>query len=181
MEPNKNLQQKIDALEASEWINDAKYRLENKAFLNHSQAIALRILKHIRSIGLSQKDFADKLDVSPQQVNKWVKGSENFTLDTIAKIENSLGIQIIQVISQEPSASQTMLDANHHQSIVYSHQKEEKSYKLVLVELAAGANNSSLISYNSRITPNTENIVATNIDIVSNFVHQPYTTQKYQA
>ena len=83
--------------EPSKWLEEANYRFENKAWLKKSQAIALRILRHIRANSISQKDLAERLNVAPQQVNRWVKGSENFTLETISKIEIVLGIQLIDV------------------------------------------------------------------------------------
>ena len=54
----------------SKWLEEADYRFENKAWLQKSQAIALRILRDIRAKGISQKDLAEKLNVSPQQVNR---------------------------------------------------------------------------------------------------------------
>jgi len=46
---------------------------------------------------MSQKALAAQLGVSPQQVNKWVKGNENFTFETIARLEAVLGIELMQV------------------------------------------------------------------------------------
>jgi ribosome-binding protein aMBF1 (putative translation factor) len=89
----------IIANQPSKWLEQANYRFENEAWLRKSQAIALNILRHLRANGISQKDLAEKLNVSPQQVNKWVKGGENFTLDTISKIENALGISLISVVN----------------------------------------------------------------------------------
>ena len=45
----------------------------------------------------SQKDLADMMGVSPQQVNKMVRGSENLTLETISKVEKALGIQLMEI------------------------------------------------------------------------------------
>lgn len=87
----------ITAIESNKWLEEADYRFENKAWLQKSQAIALNILRTIRAKGMSQKELAEKLSVSPQQVNKWVKGKENFTLDTISKIEIVLNIQLIKI------------------------------------------------------------------------------------
>ncbi len=89
--------------EPNKWLEEADYRFENKAWLKKSQAIALNILRHIRANGISQKDLAERLNVSPQQVNKWVKGGENFTLDTISKIEMALSIELIS-INQTPKS-----------------------------------------------------------------------------
>ena len=90
----------ITAKEPSKWLEEADYRFDNKAWLKKSQAIALKILRSIRGKGISQKALAKKLNVSAQQVNKWVKGNENFTLETLSKIESMLGIQLIEVAPQ---------------------------------------------------------------------------------
>ena len=50
---------------------------------------------------MSQKKLADKMGVSPQYINKVVKGKENLTLETITKIEQILGIILINVPSSE--------------------------------------------------------------------------------
>ena len=87
----------VVADEPSKWLEEADYRFENKAWLQKTQAIALKILRSLRSQGMSQKDLAEKLNVSPQMVNQWVKGSENFTLETISKIEHALGVELMNV------------------------------------------------------------------------------------
>ena len=100
MKSEKEILDKLNQIivdEPNKWLEDADYRFENKAWLRKSQAIALKILTHIHAHGMSQKDLADRLNVAPQQVNRWVKGGENFTLETISKIEMVLGIQLIDV------------------------------------------------------------------------------------
>lgn len=82
---------------SDKWLADAKQRIKNQDWLQHSQMIALKILRTLRAQGKSQKDLASAMGVSPQQVNKWVKGKENFTLDTITKIESALDVYLIGV------------------------------------------------------------------------------------
>jgi transcriptional regulator with XRE-family HTH domain len=92
----------IVANKTSKWLDDADYRFENHIWLVKSQAIALKILRTIRAQGLTQKELAEKLNVAPQQVSKWVKGRENFTLETIAKIEQVLNISLIEIRNEHP-------------------------------------------------------------------------------
>jgi len=73
-------------------------RMENRSWLKHSQKIALKVLATLKEQGLSQKDLAERMQVSPQIINRWVKGQENFTLETIGKIEKALGIQIFTIV-----------------------------------------------------------------------------------
>ena len=77
-----------------------KWRVENRAWLKKSQAIALKILQTLKAKGSNQRELAEAIGVSAQQVNKWVKGNENFTLETLVKLEAALGVSLIEV-SQE--------------------------------------------------------------------------------
>ena len=79
----------------SDWKEQAKSRRENRAWLKKSAAIAVKVLEALKAQRLSQKDLALRMDISPQQVNKIVKGQENLTLETITNLEIALGIRII--------------------------------------------------------------------------------------
>jgi len=57
--------------------------------------IAVSVLDALKTQNLSQKDLAARMNVSPQQISKIVKGQENLTLENISNLENALGIQII--------------------------------------------------------------------------------------
>src|ERR1700744_4050447 len=93
-----NLKEKLSALTSekpSDWKAKAQYRRENREWLKKSAAIALQILNALKAQDLSQKELAQRLSISPQQINKIVKGQENLTLETISKLEIALGIQIL--------------------------------------------------------------------------------------
>lgn len=79
----------------SKWLDEAKYRQDNKGWLRHSKKVAIRVLRTIRELGMTQKQLAEKMGMSPQMVNKIVKGKENLTLQTIAKLEDTLGVSLI--------------------------------------------------------------------------------------
>ena len=83
--------------EQSGWLKDAQWRIENQGWLRRSQYIALKILRTIRERKMSQKDLAELIGVSPQHVNKIVKGKENLTLETISTIEKALGIVLLEI------------------------------------------------------------------------------------
>ena len=87
------------------WMKEAQYRVDNHGWLQHSQKIALKILRALRAQGMSQINLAEIMSVSPQQVNKWVKGGENFKLDTIGKLEAALKIQLIDVSMDSASTT----------------------------------------------------------------------------
>jgi DNA-binding Xre family transcriptional regulator len=88
---------KITSSEPSGWLEDARWRLDNRAWLRRSQSIALKILRTLREKKMSQKELAEIIGVSPQQVSKIVKGRENLTLETISKLEKALGLVLMEV------------------------------------------------------------------------------------
>jgi len=85
------------------WIEKAKYRKENSAWLDISFAIAVKIMSKLKEnrkskeSPKSQKELGETLDCSPQYVNKLLKGTENLQLETITRIEGILNIQLIEV------------------------------------------------------------------------------------
>lgn len=87
----------------SNWLEQIeKYEIDNE-WLDKSALIAIKILSTLKSKSISQKDLAESIGVSPQYINKVVKGSENLSLETICKIEKSLGINLISVPYYEKS------------------------------------------------------------------------------
>ncbi|SDY06513.1 Helix-turn-helix [Lutibacter oricola] len=99
----KDLNSKLERLTSSNqsnWKKKAKDRLSSKSWLKHSRKIAIKINIFLKENKIKQKDLAELLGVSPQQVSKIIKGKENLTLETISKIENVLKIQLLEVSKQ---------------------------------------------------------------------------------
>lgn len=88
---------KIISDKKSTWLEEAKWREENEAWLSYSFAIAVRVLGTLRSKGITQKQLAERMKVSPQFINKVVKGQENLSLETITKLEAALEVKLIDV------------------------------------------------------------------------------------
>jgi transcriptional regulator with XRE-family HTH domain len=85
----------------SRWIELADKYERDKYWLNKSALIAINILRTLRSQSMTQKKLAESIGVTPQYINKVVKGFENLSLETIGKIERSLGITLVSVPSYE--------------------------------------------------------------------------------
>lgn len=86
---------KLDAIakpRIEESLKRAKERKENREWMRMSQNIALGIHRHLRLTNTTQKEFADRMGVSPAYVGKLLKGRENLTLETIWKIQELLGV-----------------------------------------------------------------------------------------
>ena len=66
-----------------------------------SVALSFRIVDRIHEIletkGLKQKDLAERLGKSEAEISKWMRGTHNFTIDTLVSIENALDAPIIEV------------------------------------------------------------------------------------
>lgn len=75
----------------------AAFRRRNRQWLRMSQEIALAIRYHLRTSGITQKDLAEKMGVSPSYVGKVLKGQENLTLETIACFQEAVGCSLIEV------------------------------------------------------------------------------------
>ncbi|MFM9839199.1 MAG: helix-turn-helix transcriptional regulator [Cyclobacteriaceae bacterium] len=86
---------KFESKDASGWAKKAEWRSSNESWLDASFRIAVEILEALRVQKMTQKDLAEKVGVSAQQINKIVKGTENLTLETIYKIEEALGIKLM--------------------------------------------------------------------------------------
>jgi ribosome-binding protein aMBF1 (putative translation factor) len=87
---------KLPSGATSWWRENAKFRRDNREWLKTSAAIAVKVLAALKTQGLTQNELSERTAVSPQQVNKLVKGQENLTLETISKIETVLEIDIIE-------------------------------------------------------------------------------------
>jgi DNA-binding XRE family transcriptional regulator len=74
---------------------EAKFRVENHYWLKESKRIAFKILSKLKELGMTQKQLAEMMGVSPQQINKWVKGNEKFSLDTLLKLQEVLDVPIL--------------------------------------------------------------------------------------
>jgi len=100
----------------SKFMQYAKKTLNNKVWLDYSAKIALIILRHIRQNNISQKELANKLNVSPQRINVILKGQVNLTLETITKLEYILDVKLINILIPEQFDSQSS-NSDYHEYI----------------------------------------------------------------
>lgn len=82
--------------DTSNWREVFKEMNANKVWSRHSLNIALIMLDRMEALGMTQKQLAEKMKCSHQYISKILKGHENLSLETLAKIENALDISIIK-------------------------------------------------------------------------------------
>lgn len=107
-------------------IKDARERAKNSEWLKYSQRIAIVVLSSLKAQNISQKKLAEKLGVTPQYVNKLVKGREKLNLETIARIEAALNIRLIEILM--PKVKKKALTKIIH--IDFNRKLEKNSYDI---------------------------------------------------
>lgn len=88
---------RLDMLEAHEWT-----RL--------SQLVAIAVLHLLKSKGMTKAELAEMTGILPSQMTRIVKGQENMTLKTICRLQDALGVELIEVAQpwqdERPGAGQ---------------------------------------------------------------------------
>lgn len=81
--------------ETANWSEEAEYRRRNARWLRYSAMIALQVRERMSQIRMTQVVLAEKLGCTQQHVSMLLKGKNNLTLETIAKLEEALDFDII--------------------------------------------------------------------------------------
>lgn len=81
--------------ETANWREEAEYRRRNARWLRYSAMIALQVRERMSQISMTQVVLAEKLGCTQQHVSMLLKGKNNLTLETIAKLEEALDFDII--------------------------------------------------------------------------------------
>lgn len=92
---NKEKFMQLVSWEKTDTLERNRERIKHRAMLRESQEIALKVLERLEEFGWTQKDLAEKMGVTPQYVNKIVRGKENFTLEMQIKLQTILDIPIL--------------------------------------------------------------------------------------
>ena len=69
-----------------------------KQRVDWSFQIADKIADTLKERGMTQKEFAHQIGRSEAEVSRWVGGTHNFTLATLAKISATLDMPLISVM-----------------------------------------------------------------------------------
>ena len=130
-ETNLDRLKKIVSNEKSGWAEKSKWRAKNDDWLEDSFKVALIVLRSLRNQKVSQKELAERMNVTPQQVNKIVKGKENLSLETLNKLKRALGVDIFK-IGPAPTQGDTYVmqvpNGSSHLKLAIKDSKAEESY-----------------------------------------------------
>lgn len=92
---NKEKFLKLVSDEPSQTAQKLKERIEKRNQLRESRDIAYKVIDRLKELKWSQKRLAEEMGVSPQYVNKMMRGKENLTLSTQVKLQELLDIPIL--------------------------------------------------------------------------------------
>ena len=81
-------------------VQEMEKKQDIKDWTKYSQWIAAAMSKRMSELGLTQKMLAGKMGCTQQYISKVLKGKKNMSLETICKIENALGIEIIKNLNE---------------------------------------------------------------------------------
>lgn len=56
--------------------------------------VAAKICSGLKKMGLTQKEFASKMNKSESEISAWLSGDRNFTINTLTEISLSLDISL---------------------------------------------------------------------------------------
>lgn len=79
----------------SKWREAAEWRRENENWLKYSRVITMKTMQAMDKQSVTQSALAKRMGCSQQYVSNLLKGNSNMTLETIARIETALDIDII--------------------------------------------------------------------------------------
>lgn len=69
---------------------------EVKIFVDLSFSVADRIDAALKERGMTQKQLAQAMGKTENEVSRWMGGTHNFTLKTIAKISSILNVDLLR-------------------------------------------------------------------------------------
>ncbi|WP_421889765.1 helix-turn-helix domain-containing protein [Marinoscillum sp.] len=91
----------LSAPKEERWRGEVEFRQANKEWLSLSADIALKVMDEMDKQGVKGRELATRMGVSPQQVSKILKGHENLKLETIAKLNQALGVKIVTILAED--------------------------------------------------------------------------------
>ncbi len=89
----------IDVIKANQiqndtWEKEAAENRDNWGWMKYSMHIAIKVRAKMKAENITQTALASKIGCTQQYVSLLLKGKENLTLETIAKLESALDISL---------------------------------------------------------------------------------------
>lgn len=104
------------------WMSLTDEDFEKEEDLQVCRLIVLRIVRFMKDNNLTQKDLAEKLNVTPQYINKFLHGHDlDLKISTVVRYQRLLGIKLLEIPSEsaknanpKPDVFVNMTVKNYH-------------------------------------------------------------------
>lgn len=78
------------------WRENAQWRKDNEFWLTYARHITIQVLRRMEEQSVTQVELARRMGCSQQYVSTLLKGSSNMTLETIARLEQALDMDLLK-------------------------------------------------------------------------------------
>lgn len=123
---------------------------------NTKMTLAARLDDLITARGWGKSEFAEKVNKNPSEITKWLSGTQNFTIDTLAEIGVVLNMPVSELFA--PKRVQVI----NKVQVVITVKEVQQSIKYVtpFSEMVSGFSNIYLGSHHDVILPLTSRLQA---------------------
>lgn len=98
----------------SRWRENAQWRKDNEFWLTYARHITLQVLRRMEEQSVTQVELARRMGCTQQYVSNLLKGSSNMTLETIARLEKALDLDLLK----SSLSDTTQFTSSNHQHII---------------------------------------------------------------
>lgn len=95
MSANTELLEKLSVAVSEKDLLCSERRREGRHWLRKSRQFSLSLMYNLKEMGVSQRELAERMGVSPSYIGKLLRGKENLSLETITKVEEALGVEML--------------------------------------------------------------------------------------
>lgn len=91
------------------FVEKAQHLKDNRNWLKYSYAVAIKVKSRMHQIDLTQKQLAEAMNCTQQHVSILLQGKANMTLETLAKLEEALQMDLIgKALTHFPDSSRAI-------------------------------------------------------------------------
>ena len=94
------IKKKMAQAKESTWLSESM-TTEESLTAKYIGQIAATIQRQRKAKGYTQQELANKIGVTQVMISRWENGEENFTVATLAKISNALGIMLYNPLERD--------------------------------------------------------------------------------
>lgn len=127
---------------SASWMTETQKAFENLEDTKVLSQIVLKIVRYMKDNGLTQKELAERLNVTPQYVNKLLHGADSdLRITTALRYGRLLGLELIKVpgLQESPKAEKQQIifkiQINTEQTALDDAKSEEVVYYLRTIDL----------------------------------------------